>query len=109
DLPPLHGQERADVCVIGLGGSGLAAVTELLRHGADVIGVDAGIVAGGAAGRNGGFLLAGIAAAHHDAVAALGRERAARLYAATADELDRFAEETPTAVRRPGSLRIAQD
>src|SRR5690606_12551975 len=109
DLPPLHGEERTDVCVVGLGGSGLAAVTELLRHGADVIGVDAGAVAGGAAGRNGGFLLAGIAAAHHDAVAAMVRERTERLYAAAADELDRFAEEQPEAMRRPGSLRIEED
>jgi hypothetical protein len=38
-------------------------------------------VAGGAAGRNGGFLLAGLAAFHHDAVAAHGRARARALYA----------------------------
>lgn len=108
-LEPLRGEHRAEVCVVGLGGSGLSAVTELLRAGVDVIGVDAGSVAGGAAGRNGGFLLAGVAAAHHDAVAALGLDKAVRLYAATADELERFASETPEAVRRPGSLRIAED
>jgi len=108
-LPRLEGEVRAEVCVVGLGGSGLAAIAELLRRGVDVVGVDAGTVAGGAAGRNGGFLLAGIAAAHHDAVAAIGHDRAVRLYAATMEELDRFEAETPAAVRRPGSLRIAED
>lgn len=106
-LPTLVGEVRADVCVIGLGGSGLSAVTELLNHGVDVVALDAGSVAGGAAGRNGGFLLAGIAAFHHDAVEALGRDRAVRLYQETADELERFTVATPAHVRRPGSLRIA--
>ena len=107
DLPRLEGDVRAEVCVVGLGGSGLAAVTELLGLGVDVVGIDAGIVAGGAAGRNGGFLLAGLAAFHHDAVVELGRDTAVRLYRATADELDRFLVQTPEAVRRTGSLRIA--
>ncbi|HET8984687.1 MAG TPA: FAD-binding oxidoreductase [Trueperaceae bacterium] len=107
DLPVLAGSVRADVCVVGLGGSGLSAVSELLRYGVDVVGIDAGVVAGGAAGRNGGFLLAGIAAFHHDAVRELGRDRAVRLYQETAAELDRFAEATPRLVRRTGSLRVA--
>jgi len=107
ELPTLAGEVRADVCVVGLGGSGLAAVAELLRHGVDVVGLDAGMVAGGAAGRNGGFLLAGTAAFHHDAVKQLGRARAVRLYRATMAELDRFAATTPQSVSRPGSLRVA--
>jgi gamma-glutamylputrescine oxidase len=106
-LPILDGDVRADVCVVGLGGSGLSAVGELLRAGLSVVGIDAGPVGGGAAGRNGGFLLAGLAAFHHDAAAELGRERAARLYRMTLDELERIAAETPDAVRRTGSLRIA--
>lgn len=107
DLPALAGEVRADVCVVGLGGSGLAAIAELLVHGVDVVGLDAGTVAGGAAGRNGGFLLAGTAVFHHTAVAALGRDRAVRLYGATSDELDRFLAATPRSVRRSGSLRVA--
>lgn len=109
DLPRLEGEVRAEVCVVGLGGSGLSAVAELLRLGVDVVGIDAGEVAGGAAGRNGGFLLAGTAAFHHDAVRELGRDRAARLYRATAEELDRFVAGTPQSVRRTGSLRVAAD
>ena len=62
---------------------------------------------GGAAGRNGGFLLAGTARFHHDAVAAWGRERAVALYAATLAEMDRLeAELGSPVIRRVGSLRV---
>jgi glycine/D-amino acid oxidase-like deaminating enzyme len=99
-LPALSGDLTADVCVVGLGGSGLAAVQELESLGASVVGLDAGAVGGGAAGRNGGFLLAGLARPYHQAVAQLG-PLAARLYRRTLEEMDR----TPT-FRRVGSLRI---
>ena len=100
-LPRLEGDVTADVCVVGLGGSGLTAVQELESHGASVVGVDAARVAGGAAGRNGGFLLAGFARPYHEAVTQLGRERAAGLYRRTLEEMAR----TPH-TRRVGSLRI---
>ncbi len=106
-LPPLDGDATCDVVVVGLGGSGLACVGELLARGARVVGLDADVVAGGAAGRNGGFLLAGLAEFHHDAVATIGRERAVRIYRRTLAELDRIAAETPAVVRRVGSLRVA--
>jgi len=105
-LPSLHGDLTADVCVIGLGGSGLTAVGELLDRGASVIGLDAGPVGGGAAGRNGGFLLAGLAHPHHEMVAAIGRSRAAALHTATLEELDRIEAVTPECLQRNGSLRI---
>ena len=108
-LPALKGEQAADFCVVGLGGSGLACISELLRLGASVIGIDAGSVAGRAAGRNAGFLLAGLADSHHDAVDKLGRKRAYQLYAHTLDELERIIQETPAFVRRTGSLRIAAD
>lgn len=100
-LPSLEGDVSADVCVVGLGGSGLTAVQELETHGATVVGIDAGAIGGGAAGRNGGFLLAGLARPYHQVVAQLGRDTAARLYRRTLEEMDR----TPHA-RRVGSLRI---
>jgi glycine/D-amino acid oxidase-like deaminating enzyme len=106
-LPPLPGSLAADVCVVGLGGTGLAAVRGALDRRLAVAGIDAGAVAGGAAGRNGGFLLTGLAAFHHRARASLGRDRARRLYECTVEELDRLAAETPAAVRRVGSLRLA--
>src|SRR5690625_4723102 len=107
--PPLKGDATADVCVIGLGGTGLRAVTALRRRGLDMIGLDAGTVAGGAAGRNGGLLLAGLASFHHDAVDVLGEEAAVDWYRATLKELDRIVAEHPAHVRRTGSLRIAAD
>jgi glycine/D-amino acid oxidase-like deaminating enzyme len=105
-LPPLRRDVVTDVCVVGLGGSGLTAVHELLDRGIAVVGIDAGRVAGGAAGRNGGFLLAGLAWPHHRMVAALGRDRAAALHRLTLDEIGRIRSTTPDAVRRTGSLRI---
>ena len=107
-LPSLEGEHTADVCVIGLGGSGLVCINELLRLGANVIGVDAAHVGGGAGGRNGGFLLAGIASFHHDAVASHGRTRASAMYQLTLEELDRITADTPELVRRVGSLRLAE-
>ena len=106
-LPILEGELEADVCVVGLGGSGLACIGELLALGQRVVGLDAGLIAGGAAGRNGGFLLAGLAPFYHDAVARYGRERARTLYRLTLEELDRLEAETPGLVTRTGSLRIA--
>lgn len=105
--PIFEGDAEADVCVIGLGGSGLSCIHELLRLGQRVIGLDAGAVAGGAAGSNGGFLLGGMAAFYHNAVAALGRERARSIYQLTLAEMDRITAETPVLTRRAGSLRIA--
>jgi glycine/D-amino acid oxidase-like deaminating enzyme len=105
-LSPLDGDIETDVCVVGLGGSGLTAVTELLHRGVDVVGIDAGPVAGGAAGRNGGFLLAGLAQPHHRMVALLGRDRAAALHRLTLDEMARMRDATPDAIRVAGSLRI---
>lgn len=106
-LPRLDGDASADVCVVGLGGSGLTCVGELRRRGVSVAGIDAGEVAGGAAGRNGGFLLAGTYDFYHDAVARHGHHRARAIYRRTMDEIRRIAAETPEAVRLTGSLRIA--
>lgn len=108
ERPALAGATDADLCVVGLGGSGLACVREAQQLGARVVGIDAGRVGGGAAGRNGGFLLAGLAPFYHDAVGRYGRAAARALYALTLAELDRLERESPDSVRRDGSLRIAE-
>ena len=105
--PPLDRDASADVCVIGLGGSGLVAVRELRAHGVRVIGIDAADVGAGAAGRNGGLLLAGLSDFHHDAVRRLGHETAVSFYQRTLDELDAVFTEFPDCTRRTGSLRLA--
>lgn len=107
-LPALEGDLETGVCVVGLGGSGLSALQELLELGQRAVGIDAATVAGGAAGRNGGFLLAGLARFYHESVAQLGRERARAIYQVTLEQLERMRRETPEAIRRVGSLRIAE-
>ena len=106
-LPALDGDATCDTCVVGLGGTGLTAIAELLDRGIDVIGIDAADVGAGAAGRNGGFLLAGAYDFYHDAVRLHGRERARNIYAATLEEMHRIADEAPGTVRFVGSRRIA--
>jgi gamma-glutamylputrescine oxidase len=107
-LAPQDSELNTDVCVIGLGGSGLTAISELLDIGRRVIGIDAADVAAGAAGRNGGFLLGGTADFHHDAGTAIGKARALRIHQLTLEEIGRIAEQAPGTVRFPGSLRIAE-
>lgn len=106
-LPMLDGDCTADVCVVGLGGSGLAAVADLLDRGLDVVGIDAGRVAACAAGRNGGFLLGGPATFLHTALSEWG-PCAVDLYRATLAEIDSLEALLGSAVvRRTGSIRLA--
>ena len=74
-----------------------------------VVGLDAGSVGGAAAGRNGGLLRAGSSLFHHEARARYGRERAARIYAATLEERERVIARLPAIARRCGYLRLAHD
>jgi glycine/D-amino acid oxidase-like deaminating enzyme len=106
-LPRLEGAARADVCVIGLGGSGLAALAELQAQGVNAVGLDAKAVGAGAAGRNGGFILAGLAKFYHETVEKFGRDHAAAIYRTTLEEIARLAAENPGTVRLGGSLRLA--
>src|SRR5262249_35288384 len=59
DAPRLEGEERADVCVVGGGDTGLWAGLRLKEHdpALDVALVEADVCGGGASGRNGGFVL----------------------------------------------------
>jgi glycine/D-amino acid oxidase-like deaminating enzyme len=107
-LPQLTADVTADVCVVGLGGSGLAAVAECLRRGLSVVGIDAGRVGEGAAGRNGGFLLAGPSDAIHASAESLGTEVALDLYRQTVAELNGLREALGEEIVRPvGSIRLA--
>jgi glycine/D-amino acid oxidase-like deaminating enzyme len=93
---------------VGQGAAGLTAGTLLAEAGVDVVVLDAGHPGAGASGRNGGFLLAGLAEAHHEVRARLGRERAAELYRRTVAALDATARAHPDTVRRVGSLRVSR-
>lgn len=58
DEPSLHGEERADVCIIGGGYTGLYTALRVkeLEPAADIVVVEADICGGGPSGRNGGFM-----------------------------------------------------
>jgi gamma-glutamylputrescine oxidase len=107
-LPPLAGPATAEVVVVGHGGAGLTATALLAEAGVDVVALDAGGPGAGASGRNGGFLLAGLAQAHHEVAARLGRSRATELYRLTADALAATAQAHPGTVRQVGSLRVSR-
>jgi gamma-glutamylputrescine oxidase len=109
---PLADELEVDVCVVGGGVAGLACAHRLAQHGAGVALLEAGTVAGGASGRNGGFLIAGTALFYNDARERLGAERARAMYARTLaaqDDAYALAEELDAgdAVRRVGLLRLA--
>jgi glycine/D-amino acid oxidase-like deaminating enzyme len=81
--PPLDGPRSCEVCVIGGGIGGIATAWRLARRGMSVLVVERRTVASGATGRNGGFFIAGAAPMYNEMREAWGRERAARIYAAT--------------------------
>jgi putative aminophosphonate oxidoreductase len=59
DSPALEGEERADVCIVGGGYTGLWTALALKEHepSLDVVVVEADVCGGGASGRNGGFVM----------------------------------------------------
>ena len=106
-LPSLDSDIDTDVCVIGLGGSGLTCVAELLAMSRSVVGIDGEQVAAGAAGRNGGILRPGLAANYHESVRSIGRARATRIYQLTIDEIERVRQQLPARTKATGLLRLA--
>jgi len=110
--PPLERDIEAEACVIGGGVGGLSCARRLAQHGIDTVLLEAGTVAGGASGRNGGFLIAGTAAFHNDARERFGVEPARSMYAATLAaqrEIYELAAELGAgdSLRRVGLLRLA--
>ncbi|WP_263145952.1 FAD-binding oxidoreductase [Pseudomonas sp. RIT-PI-AD] len=59
-FPELAGDERADVCIVGGGFSGLNSAIELVRRGFSVVLLEARQIGWGASGRNGGQLIRGV-------------------------------------------------
>jgi gamma-glutamylputrescine oxidase len=101
-----------DACVIGGGVGGLSCARRLALLGVDTLLLEAGTVAGGASGRNGGFLIAGTAVFPNDARARFGPERARAVYSRTLaaqEEVYELADELGAgdALRRVGLLRLA--
>ena len=105
---------RCAVLVVGGGVTGCSAAWHLARAGVDVVLVDARAVASGASGRNGGFLLAGMAHRPVALAERVGTERALELHAWSSEGVDRLlatarAVDAERYVARTGSLRLAVD
>lgn len=110
--PALAGDVEVEACVIGAGVGGLSCARRLAQHGIETVLLEAGTVAGGASGRNGGFLIAGTALFHNDAREREGVERAREMYARTLAAQEQIyalvAElDAGDSVRRVGLLRLA--
>jgi len=80
DHPPLQGEVRADVCIVGGGYSGLSAALHLRARGFDVVVLEANRVGWGASGRNGGQLGSGQRVAQGDLERRLGTGPARALW-----------------------------
>jgi gamma-glutamylputrescine oxidase len=110
--PPLAGDAEVEACVIGAGVGGLACARRLAQRGIETVVLERDTVAGGASGRNGGFLLAGMAAFYPDARERYGEGYARQTYARTLEaqeEIYSLAAELGVAdsVRRTGMLRVS--
>ncbi|SIO56808.1 gamma-glutamylputrescine oxidase [Rhodovulum sp. ES.010] len=79
-FPPVQGDLRADICVVGGGYTGLSAALHAARAGADVVLVEAHRVGFGASGRNGGQVGSGHRLHQDELEDMLGDADAARLW-----------------------------
>jgi len=98
-----------DVVVVGGGVTGCSAALTLARRGLRVRLFERREIAGGASGRNGGFALRGLKSSYEQARAVLGRDIAASLWALTERSLDEMSALAGDALRRTGSVRLAND
>lgn len=78
--PPMHGDIRADICIVGGGYTGLSAALHLAEAGFDVVLVEAHRVGFGASGRNGGQLGSAQRMDQEDLEHLVGDGEAARLW-----------------------------
>lgn len=78
--PPLAGDIKADVCVIGAGFTGLSAALELAEAGYKVVLLEARTVGHGASGRNGGQICTGFSSGQDKIIAQIGRDNARKCF-----------------------------
>jgi gamma-glutamylputrescine oxidase len=76
DRPPLAGERRVEVCIVGGGYTGLSAGIELAERGHEVLLLEGARIGWGASGRNGGQIVNGLNAGLDLIEARYGRETA---------------------------------
>jgi len=79
ECPPLDGSQRADVCIVGGGFTGLSAALHLGENGVDVVLLEASEPAFGASGRNGGQVIPGLKLEPDEIEARFGSDQGGRL------------------------------
>src|SRR5688500_3112173 len=80
ERPALSQDLDVDACVVGAGLAGLTVARELARRGWSVAVIESGKVAGGASGRNGGFVSPGFAERIDAIVERVGLPRAKEMW-----------------------------
>ncbi|GAB4574339.1 MAG: FAD-binding oxidoreductase [Rhodothalassiaceae bacterium] len=109
--PPLEGEARADVAIIGAGYTGLSAALHLAGHGLDVVLLEAESVGHGASGRNGGQVGTGQRREQDELESRYGKPAARRLWeiaeAAKALVRDLIARHHIDCDMKPGILHVA--
>lgn len=81
DHPPLAGEVKADVCIVGGGYTGLSAALELSAAGYSVRVLEAETIGHGASGRNGGQICTGFSSGQDKIAAQLGKDDARHCFA----------------------------
>jgi gamma-glutamylputrescine oxidase len=100
--PALAGDESVDVAVVGGGVTGLACARVLADAGLEVRVLEARRVGSGASGRNGGFVLRGLAPLYSSV-------RAPELWGLTDEGVEHFAEVAGESFRRVGHLHLVEE
>ena len=108
--PRLTLETDTNVCVVGAGLAGLWIARELVRRGYDVVVLEAGRIAHGASGRNGGFCSAGFAQELPVLIERVGLDHARALYKLSREGVERvrdlLAEGPPGLDPTPGRLNV---
>ena len=108
---PLSDSIRSDVCIIGAGYTGLMAALELAERGVRCVVLEAGLIAGGASGRNGGQLGSGQRRKQRWIETRFGRDRAKHYWRIAEDAKAlvkrRIADHRIACELKPGILTVA--
>jgi len=109
-MPPLAGEHKAELCIVGGGLTGVSAALHAARAGLDTVLLEAGAVGEGASGRNGGQVHIGMRRSQPWLEARLGQDEARALWGLSLDAraslLGLIAEEGIDCDWRPGLLHL---